>query len=67
MLYTDKRGVVRDVDCSDVADAARFRFILAGAGYFMEEQGLCGHNKSADDADAMEARIAIDEAMIAGI
>lgn len=25
------------------ADAARFRWMLSGYGYFMEEEGLCGH------------------------
>ena len=49
---------------SDFADAQRLRWMLAGHGYFMEEQMLCGHPPtSEDEQDA--ARREIDEAMTA--
>lgn len=32
-----------EVDRRDSADAKRFRWLLAGNGYLLEEWGLCGH------------------------
>ena len=43
-------------------DAKRFRWLLAGNGYFMEEEGLCGHGPcNSEEQD--EARYQIDQAM----
>lgn len=39
-------------------DAARYRWLCDGNGYFMEENMLCGHSNNKAEADAM-----IDEAM----
>ncbi len=47
------------VDDSEEADAARFRWMLEGAGYFMEEEGLCGHGPCSEQ-EKREARRAID-------
>lgn len=44
------------------ADAARFRWLLNGNGYFMEEEGICGHGPY-DEQEQNEARAKIDEAM----
>ncbi|MBN8493413.1 MAG: hypothetical protein J0M00_18550 [Burkholderiales bacterium] len=53
-----------DIDRSDAADAARLRWMLAGNGYFMEEEMLCGHKPTTlEDRD--EARRRIDAAMAA--
>jgi len=42
-------------------DAERMRWLLAGDGYFMEEESLCGHGPCSDiEQDA--ARAKIDEA-----
>jgi len=51
-----------EIDRSIEADAKRFRWLLDGNGYFMEEGGFCGH-ESCDDKEKDEARIAIDEMM----
>lgn len=46
------------MDKSDSADAARFRWLLNGNGYFMEEQFLCGHLPiSEEERDAARAKI----------
>jgi hypothetical protein len=50
------------LDRSDVADAKRFRWLLSGNGYFMEEEMICGHAPT-DDAERDKAREKIDEAM----
>jgi hypothetical protein len=51
-------------DQSDAADAKRFRWLLAGRGYFMEECELCGPWSDKDDTmEHDRARKAIDEAM----
>ncbi len=50
------------VDRSEAADARRFRWLLSGNGYFMEEQMLCGA-APCDDAEQDDARREIDEAM----
>jgi hypothetical protein len=50
------------VKVDDAADAARMRWLLAGNGYFMEEEMLCGHYP-ASLAEQMHARREIDEAM----
>ena len=44
------------------ADASRMRWMLAGNGYFMEENMLCGHLPCSKEAQD-EARQQIDEAM----
>lgn len=49
------------MDRSDAADARRFRWLLAGNGYFMEEEMLCGV-APADEAEQDKARQMIDEA-----
>lgn len=51
-----------ELDRSDASDAARLRWMLNGHGYFLEEEGLCGHG--AEDAD--KARRLIDEMMAGG-
>ena len=48
------------IDRSDTADAKRFRWLLDGNGYFMEEAMLCGHGPC-DDKEQDEARVAIDD------
>ena len=50
------------VDDSEAADAARMRWILQGNGYFMEEQGLCGHGPC-DEQEINDARREIDKRM----
>lgn len=50
------------MDKSDAADAKRFRWLLAGHGYFMEEEYLCGHGEP-DEKEQDAARAKIDEAM----
>lgn len=47
----------------DALDAARFRWLLDGNGYFMEEESLCGHAPTSD-AQKDRARREIDEAML---
>jgi hypothetical protein len=44
----------------DAADARRFRALLDGNGYFMEENCLCGL-RPCDEAEQDRARAAIDE------
>jgi hypothetical protein len=51
-----------ELDRSEEADAARFRWLLAGNGYFMEENYLCGPSRDSPE-DQDEARRRIDEAM----
>lgn len=51
-----------DIDRSEQADARRFRWLLEGNGYFMEERSLCGHPPCGGD-EKDDARRAIDEAM----
>jgi hypothetical protein len=51
------------VDRSEKADAERFRWLLDGNGYFMEEEGLCPHFKKGDKSEQDQARMKIDEAM----
>lgn len=45
-----------------VDDAARFRWLLNGNGYFMEHEYLCGGGHSTEEERA-EARRKIDAAM----
>lgn len=52
---------MKPIDKSDAADAARFRWLLEGNGYFMEEQFLCGHEETSNPAQQDEARRRIDE------
>ncbi len=47
------------VDRSDAADARRLRRMLGGHGYFLEEEGICGHGPGDED----QARRSIDAAM----
>lgn len=51
------------IDESDAADARRFRWLLSGNGYFMEEQNLCGHEPT-NEAERAAARLMIDEQMM---
>ena len=44
------------------ADAARYRWLCDGHGYFMEEEMLCGHSNEKAAADA-----AIDAALAAEV
>jgi hypothetical protein len=53
------------MDRSDAADARRFRWLLNGNGYFMEEQGLCGHGP-VDQEEQDGARAEIDAAIARG-
>ena len=48
--------------CALQADAKRMRWILAGHGYFMEEEMLCGHGPCSEE-EQHRARRRIDEAM----
>ena len=51
-----------EIDRSIGADAKRFRWLLDGNGYFMEEEMLCSpHSHTEEDKD--KARIAIDRQM----
>jgi len=52
------------VDRSDAADARRFRWLLSGHGYFMEERFLCGHGPCPEE-EQDNARMVIDDAMTA--
>lgn len=54
--------MTNQVDKSEAADARRMRWMLAGNGYFLEEEGLCGHSPCRED-EQNEARRIIDEAM----
>ena len=51
------------IDRSDAADAERFRWLLAGNGYYMEENFLCGHAPTSQQ-EQDDARRKIDEAII---
>jgi len=53
VFYSDVQDIIED--------ARRFRWLLDGHGYFMEEEMLCGHDSS--DAEKDHARQAIDDAM----
>ena len=53
---------MEQVDKSEAADAKRMRWMLAGNGYFMEEEMLCGHSPC-DEEEQDRARRLIDEAM----
>lgn len=57
-----KKDKYPPLDVSDAADAKRFRWLLDGNGYFMEENGLCGHGPC-DVTECNTARRKIDEAM----
>ncbi len=46
-----------------LADAERMRWMLAGNGYFMEEEMLCGHGPCSEE-EQDEARRQIDAAML---
>lgn len=50
------------MDKSDSADAARFRWLLDGHGYFMEENYLCGHFPTTE-MEQDKARAEIDSAI----
>ena len=50
------------IDRSDAADAKRFRWLLNGNGYFMEENYLCGRDDPSE-AEQDAARAEIDEEM----
>lgn len=47
------------VDSSDEADAKRFRWLLDGNGYFMEENFLCSTQYTKEDQN--KARVLIDK------
>lgn len=51
-------AAARIVESDDTKDAARYRWLCDGHGYFMEEEMLCGHGNDKAAADA-----AIDGAM----
>lgn len=53
------------MDKTDEADAKRFRWLLSGNGYFMEENYICGHAPTTE-AKRDLARSEIDEAMSQG-
>ena len=42
---------------SDKSDARRFRWLLGGNGYFMEEEMLCGYNPDEEEKDRTRDRI----------
>jgi len=51
------------IDRSDAADARRFRWLLDGNGYYMEENFLCGHPPT-DKSERDDARRRIDADMM---
>lgn len=51
-------------DRSIEADARRFRWLLNGNSYFLEEERLCGHRETVTEEDKKEARKRIDKMMI---
>lgn len=53
-----------DIDRSDAADARRFRWLLDGNGYYMQEQRLCGY-PPCSDVEKDEARAAFDAVIAA--
>lgn len=52
-----------DIDKSDKADAKRFRWLLDGHGYFMEENMLCGDIWLSGASEQDRTRTLIDKAM----
>ena len=50
---------IEETRIDDEADAARFRWLLNGNGYFMEEEYLCGPGRNSE-IDKAEARQKID-------
>ena len=50
------------VDASETADARRFRWLLEGNGYFLEEEMLCGH-APCSEMEKAQCRAAIDAEM----
>jgi hypothetical protein len=58
-LSSELREYLTPLDKSDAADAARLRWMLNGHGYFLEEEGLCGHCGTESD----KARREIDKQM----
>lgn len=45
-------AAARIVESEDAKDAARYRWLCDGHGYFMEENSLCGHGNDKAEADA---------------
>lgn len=45
-------------------DTVRFRWLLNGNSYFLEEERLCGHRETVTEEDKKEARRRIDKMMI---
>tara|TARA_R110001599_G_scaffold100770_1_gene258087 strand:+ start:980 stop:1396 length:417 start_codon:yes stop_codon:yes gene_type:complete len=62
---TKGKNVEHDIDISIEADALRMRWLLDGNGYFMEHESLCAL-KPSSDAEKMNARKLIDQAMNEG-
>jgi len=64
-LIDDNKGlrIALLIDEEIKEDAKRMRWLLAGNGYFMEEQGLCGY-KPCGRQEQNEARIEIDAARL---
>lgn len=52
-----------NIDRGECADAKRFRWLLAGHAYFLEENSMCGHGSSSNK-EQDEARALIDAAMV---
>ena len=52
------------LDKSNEADARRFRWILDGNGFFMEENALCTSVRGCSEEDQDYAREVIDAAMV---
>ena len=67
-MFRDSVSVIMYADEKDAEiarlrdDALRMRWLLAGNGYFMEHEMLCGYGPC-DDKKQDEARRCIDEAM----
>ena len=55
-------GIADGLDRSDAADAARLRWMLAGNGFVLEEEGLCGF-KPTGPTEQDKARRDIDAAI----
>lgn len=51
------------VDKSDEADLRRFRWLIAGDSYFLEEECIAGHKDCDSPQEQDEARTAIDKKM----
>lgn len=45
------------LDKSDAADAKRLRWLLNGNGYFLEEEGVCGHSPCSEDQQDAARRL----------